>query len=214
MTLVTASTGTSSRTGPGAGRRSTRIRSSSAERGMPAGSRTADYDFDLPPELIAQTPAERRDRSRLMVVNRQAGTISHYTFADLPGFLSAGDALVLNSSKVIRARLLGTRDSGAPAEVLLIKSLGAGRYEAMVHPGGKLKPGRRISVSPPDSTTRSRSSWRSVGLASAAMTAASAKARKAAPRLRRNSRRTHRTAATAASSRCSAPITRAPRRRP
>lgn len=115
---------------------------------MPAGDRTADYDFDLPPELIAQTPAERREQSRLMVVDRKAGTISHNTFADFPGFLSAGDALVLNSSKVIRARLLGTRDSGAPAEVMLIKSLGAGRYEAMVHPGGKLKPGRKISISP------------------------------------------------------------------
>ncbi len=115
---------------------------------MPAGSRTSDYDFDLPPELIAQTPAERRDQSRLMVLDRKAGTITHHRFADFPGFLSAGDALVLNSSKVIRARLLGTRESGAPAEVMLIKSLGAGRYEAMVHPGGKLKPGRRVSVSP------------------------------------------------------------------
>ncbi|HUR91067.1 MAG TPA: tRNA preQ1(34) S-adenosylmethionine ribosyltransferase-isomerase QueA [Gemmatimonadaceae bacterium] len=115
---------------------------------MPAGSRTADYDFDLPPDLIAQTPAARRDDSRLMVLNRKAGTISHHRFSDFPGFLTAGDALVLNSSKVIRARLLGTRDSGASAEVMLIKSLGAGRYEAMVHPGGKLKPGRRISVSP------------------------------------------------------------------
>ena len=115
---------------------------------MPAGSRTADYDFDLPPGLIAQTPAERRDESRLMVVDRTTGTIAHRRFTDFPEFLSAGDALVLNSSKVIRARLLGTRDSGAPAEVMLIKSLGDGRYEAMVHPGGKLKPGRRISISP------------------------------------------------------------------
>ena len=115
---------------------------------MPAGSRTADYDFDLPPELIAQAPAGRRDESRLMVLDRAAGTITHRKFTDLPEYLSAGDALVLNSSKVIRARLLGVRDSGAPAEVMLIKSLGAGRYEAMVHPGGKLKPGRRISVSP------------------------------------------------------------------
>lgn len=115
---------------------------------MPAGSRTADYDFDLPPELIAQTPAARRDESRLMVLDRAAGTITHRNFTDLPEYLSAGDALVLNSSKVIRARLLGTRDSGAPAEVLLIKPLGDGRYEAMVHPGGKLKPGRRVTVAP------------------------------------------------------------------
>lgn len=115
---------------------------------MPAGSRTSDYDFELPPELIAQTPAQRRDESRLMVVDRTAGMIRHHAFKDLPGFLSPGDALVVNSSRVIRARLLGTRDSGAPAEVMLIKSLGDGRYEAMVHPGGKLKPGRRIMVSP------------------------------------------------------------------
>lgn len=115
---------------------------------MPAGSRTADYDFDLPPELIAQTPAERRDESRLLVLDRATGTITHRKFTDLPGYLAAGDALVLNSSKVIRARLLGTRASGASAEVMLIKALGAGRYEAMVHPGGKLKPGRRISVAP------------------------------------------------------------------
>lgn len=115
---------------------------------MPAGSRTADYDFDLPPELIAQTPVERRDESRLLVLDRAAGTITHRKFTDLPEYLSAGDALVLNSSKVIRARLLGTRGSGAPAEVMLIKALGGGRYEAMVHPGGKLKPGRRVSVSP------------------------------------------------------------------
>jgi len=115
---------------------------------MPAGSRTADYDFELPPGLIAQAPAARRDESRLMVLDRAAGTITHRKFTDLPGFFSAGDALVLNSSKVIRARLLGTRDSGAPAEVMLLKSLGEGRYEAMVHPGGKLKPGRRVHVSP------------------------------------------------------------------
>lgn len=114
---------------------------------MPAGSRTSDYDFDLPPELIAQSPAQRRDESRMMVLDRAAATITHRKFTDLPGLLSAGDALVLNRSKVIRARLLGTRDSGAPAEVMLIKSLGGGRYEAMVHPGGKLKPGRKIFVS-------------------------------------------------------------------
>ncbi len=114
---------------------------------MPAGSRTADYDFDLPPDLIAQTPTQKRDESRLMVLDRAAGAIIHRKFTDLPEFLSAGDALVLNSSKVIRARLLGTRDSGAPAEVMLIKPLADGRYEAMVHPGAKLKPGRKISVS-------------------------------------------------------------------
>jgi S-adenosylmethionine:tRNA ribosyltransferase-isomerase len=121
------------------------------------GSRTADYDYDLPPELIAQTPAARRDESRLMVVHREAGTIEHRTFKDLPELIPSGDAIVLNTSRVIRARLLGTRDSGAAAEVLLLRPLpgssgGGGaagyEYEAMVHPGGKLKPGRVVHVAP------------------------------------------------------------------
>jgi S-adenosylmethionine:tRNA ribosyltransferase-isomerase len=112
------------------------------------GSRTADYDFALPPDLIAQAPLARRDESRLMVVDRAAGTIAHRTFADLPSLMAPGDALVLNTTRVFRARLLGTRDgSGAPAEVLLLRALDdAGLFEAMVSPGGKLKPGRRVTV--------------------------------------------------------------------
>jgi S-adenosylmethionine:tRNA ribosyltransferase-isomerase len=112
------------------------------------GTRTADYDFVLPPELVAQAPLERRDASRLMVVDRAAGTIAHRTFADLPSLTAPGDLLVLNTTRVFRARLLGTRDgSGAPAEVLLLRALDdGGTYEAMVSPGGKLKPGRRVTV--------------------------------------------------------------------
>lgn len=113
-----------------------------------AGSRTSDYDFDLPPELIAQRPAERRDGSRLMVVERGSGRISHRHFRDLAGLIPAGDALVLNTTRVLRARLLGRRDSGAPAEVFLLRPLGDARYEAMVSPGGKLRPGRVVHVSP------------------------------------------------------------------
>jgi S-adenosylmethionine:tRNA ribosyltransferase-isomerase len=112
------------------------------------GLRTSDYDFDLPADRIAQSPAARRDESKLMVVHRDTQTIEHRTFRDLPDLISSGDAIVLNTTRVYRARLLGTRDSGAPAELLLLKSLGDDRYEAMVHPGGKLKPGRRVHVSP------------------------------------------------------------------
>ena len=115
---------------------------------MAAGSRTADYDFHLPPDRIAQTPAARRDESRLMVVDRERGTISHRRFRDLPALMAAGDALVLNRTRVFRARLLGTRDSGAPAEVFLLRALGDDRYEAMVSPGGKLRPGRIVHVAP------------------------------------------------------------------
>ena len=116
---------------------------------MPAGLLTSDYDFHLPPELIAQAPLARRDASRLMVVDRSSGTIAHHTFADLPSIMSPGDLLVVNRSKVVRARLLGTRQgSGAPAEIFLLVPLGEGRYEAMVSPGGKLKPGRIVNVAP------------------------------------------------------------------
>lgn len=112
------------------------------------GTRTADYDFHLPAELIAQRPAERRDESRLMVVHRTTGAIEHRTFADLATLIPAGDALALNTTRVFRARLLGRRDSGAPAEIFLLRDLGDGRWEAMVSPGGKLKPGRTVHVAP------------------------------------------------------------------
>ena len=112
------------------------------------GSRTADYDFNLPPELIAQAPLARRDESRLMVVDRRREAIEHARFNDLVGLVPAGDVLVLNRTRVIRARLLGKRRSGAPAEILLLKPIGAGCFEAMVSPGGKLKPGRVVAVSP------------------------------------------------------------------
>jgi S-adenosylmethionine:tRNA ribosyltransferase-isomerase len=111
--------------------------------------RTSDYDFPLPADRIAQTPAEPRDASRLMVLDRASGSITHRTFRDLEQMIPPGDVLVLNTTRVFRARLLGTRDgSGAPAEVLLLKPHGDGRFEALVRPGGKLGPGRIITVSP------------------------------------------------------------------
>src|SRR5437763_1223570 len=115
---------------------------------MTTSLRTSDFDFDLPPALIAQRPLERRDESRLMVVRRAEGTIEHRKFRDLVDLIPSGDALVLNRTRVLRARLLGKRNSGAPAEILLLKPLGDSRYEAMVSPGGKLRPGRIVTIAP------------------------------------------------------------------
>jgi S-adenosylmethionine:tRNA ribosyltransferase-isomerase len=112
------------------------------------GNRTADYDFELPEDRIAQYPLERHDGSRLMVVERATGRITHTVFSAIDRLIAPGDALVLNTTRVRRARLLGTRDSGARAEVLLLRPLGDDRYEAMVSPGGKLHPGRVVHVVP------------------------------------------------------------------
>jgi S-adenosylmethionine:tRNA ribosyltransferase-isomerase len=114
-------------------------------------ARTADYDFTLPPDRIAQQPLDRRDASRLMVVDRAAGAIAHRHFADLPELMTAGDVLVVNRTRVRRARLLGHRESGAPAEILLlgpVGEVGDGLFEAMVSPGAKLRPGRTVTIAP------------------------------------------------------------------
>jgi S-adenosylmethionine:tRNA ribosyltransferase-isomerase len=112
------------------------------------GSRTADYEYDLPADRIAQEPNERRDGSRLLVVDRAAGRFEHRRFADLATLVPPGDALVLNTTRVMRARLIGRRPGGAPGEVLLLRALPDKRFEAMVHPGGKLRPGRVLEVAP------------------------------------------------------------------
>jgi S-adenosylmethionine:tRNA ribosyltransferase-isomerase len=110
--------------------------------------KTSDFDFELPEGLIAQTPAAKRDESRLMVVHRDSGVIEHRRFRDIAGLIPRGDILVRNTTRVFRARLLGTRDSGAAAEVLLLRPLGDARWEAMVQPGSKLKPGRVVHIAP------------------------------------------------------------------
>jgi S-adenosylmethionine:tRNA ribosyltransferase-isomerase len=115
---------------------------------MTAGDRTSDYDFNLPADLIAQRPLSRRDASRLMMVDRASGEIRHEAFTAIAELVAPSDVLVVNRTRVIRARLLGSRASGAPAEILLLKPLGDGRYEAMVSPGGKLKSGRRVTIAP------------------------------------------------------------------
>jgi S-adenosylmethionine:tRNA ribosyltransferase-isomerase len=104
----------------------------------------ADFDYDCPPELVAQHPAPARGDSRLLVLDRLTGTIAHRWFRDFPSLLRPGDVLVRNTSRVIRARLIGTRENGRPAEILLVHPEAGGTWLAMVHPGGKLKAGRRV----------------------------------------------------------------------
>lgn len=107
--------------------------------------RLSDFDYDLPRELIAQKPVEPRDASRLMVVDRRSGAIAHRCFRDLPEYLRPGDALVINETRVMPARLLGSRErTGGAMEVLLLKRLGKDRWETLVKPGKKARPGERI----------------------------------------------------------------------
>ena len=94
----------------------------------------SDFWFDLPPELIAQTPIQERDHSRLMVLDKQTGTIGHNHFYDLPQYLQAGDCLVLNDSRVLPARLLGSRSSGGAAELLLLRDIGDRKWECLARP--------------------------------------------------------------------------------
>ena len=104
--------------------------------------RTADFDYFLPEELIAQTPVKPRDHSRLMVVHRKDGTREHKHFYDILDYLNPGDALVINETKVIPARLLGVKeDTGVPVEILLLRRENTTDWEALVKPGRRLKPG-------------------------------------------------------------------------
>ena len=106
--------------------------------------KTSDFYYDLPPELIAQTPLERRDQSRLMVLDRNTGAVSHEHFYDLPAHLRPGDCLVLNNSRVLPARLIGRRESGGVSEVLLLTDKGDNVWECLVRPGKKLRTGAKI----------------------------------------------------------------------
>ena len=104
--------------------------------------KTSDFAYNLPEELIAQTPMEPRDHSRLLVYNRADQSMQHLHFYDLPRFLRKGDVLVINETKVIPARLLGEKeDTGVPVELLLLKRLERDVWEALVRPGRRLKPG-------------------------------------------------------------------------
>ncbi len=104
--------------------------------------KTSDFNYDLPEELIAQTPVEPRDHSRMLVYDRADKSIRHLHFYDLPRFLVPGDALVLNETKVIPARLLGEKeDTGVPVEILLLKRREKDIWETLVRPGRRLPPG-------------------------------------------------------------------------
>jgi len=103
-----------------------------------------DFYFDLPPELIAQTPIEQRDHSRLMLLDRRTGKTEHMHFFDLPKLLRPGDCLVLNDSRVLPARLYGKRETGGAVEVLLLVNKGNKRWECLTRPGRKAEPGTRL----------------------------------------------------------------------
>ena len=101
--------------------------------------------YELPEELIAQTPIERRDASRLMVLDKRSGEIEHRHFYDLPAYLRPGDCMVLNDSRVIPARLFGVRPSGGVTEVVLLRDLGDKRWECLCRPGRKMRVGSTVS---------------------------------------------------------------------
>lgn len=109
--------------------------------------RVDDFDYALPPELIAQVPVEPRDHSRLLVLHRQSGTVEHRHFFDLPQYLRPGDVLVINETRVIPARLYGRKETGARVEALLLRPMSDRQWEALVRPGRRLQPGTRVIFS-------------------------------------------------------------------
>lgn len=107
--------------------------------------KTIDFDYELPSELIAQTPLERRDASRLMVLDKDTGQTAHLHFTDLPRLLCPGDALVINDSRVIPARLFGKREkTGGTVEVVLLRDMGGDVWQCLTRPGRKTRPRERL----------------------------------------------------------------------
>lgn len=106
--------------------------------------KVSDYDYDLPEELIAQTPIAKRDESRLMVLNRDNKTIEHKIFRDIIDYIEEGDCLVINNTKVLPARLYGKKETGANVEFLLLKRIEGDIWESIVRPGNKLHIGTKV----------------------------------------------------------------------
>ena len=104
----------------------------------------SDFDFYLPEELIAQTPLEKRDNSRLLHLDKNTGKIEHKHFYDIKQYIRPGDCLVLNDSRVLPARLIGTRPTGGAVELVLLKDLGDNCWECLSRPGRKTKPGQEL----------------------------------------------------------------------
>ena len=111
---------------------------------METGLKKSDFYFDLPEELIAQTPLERRDASRMLHLDPRTGAVEHRHFYELPEYLRAGDCLVINDTRVLPARLLGARKTGGGVELVLLRDLGGGRWECLSRPGRKTKPGTEL----------------------------------------------------------------------
>ncbi len=105
----------------------------------------SDFYYDLPKELIAQTPIDKRDNSRLMILDKETGQVEHRHFYDLPEFLRPGDCLVMNNSRVLPARLFGKRPTGGAVEVLLLTDKGDGVWECLTRPGRKTQPGTDLT---------------------------------------------------------------------
>ncbi len=106
--------------------------------------KVSDFNYELPKELIAQHPYDRRDEARLMVLDRKTRKISHKIFRDVIDYLNEGDCLVINNTKVIPARLFGKKETGANVEFLLLNRIENDTWEAMVRPGSKLRPGTKV----------------------------------------------------------------------
>ena len=108
--------------------------------------RTEDFDYNLPPELIAQTPLEKRDNSKLMVLDKETGEVKHETFKNIINYLDKGDVLVLNDTKVLPARLIGTKEeTGATIELLLLNNVLDHTWKALVKPGKRVKKGTIVT---------------------------------------------------------------------
>lgn len=106
--------------------------------------KTHDFWYDLPEELIAQTPLAQRDTSRLLVMDRESGAVKHHHFYDVVSYLQPGDCLVMNDSRVLPARLLGHRPTGGAVELLLLRDMGDKRWECLAKPGRKLQVGQEV----------------------------------------------------------------------
>ena len=106
--------------------------------------KTSDFWYDLPEELIAQTPLEQRDTSRLLVLDKETGSVAHKHFYDVIDYLQPGDCLVMNDSRVLPARLLGHRPTGGAVEVLLLRDLGDKKWECLCKPGRKMQVGHQV----------------------------------------------------------------------